>query len=272
MRFDWYSATLKIKPTDAIDMLMSGFDMASISPAKPRHGYERGYEVKRGEQVCATLLYGGIAQGDSPHVIASGIVAPELVKVIRQDKVEHLVTRADVCEDYDDEGAWDVLSHLGISIADEFELKTSTVGDWLRGVDGRTLYVGSRKSVGFTRIYEKGKQLPELNRPHLVRVEHEIKPKRLDAKWLAATAQPHELVGFAAGTAAIHRALTGDEVKLVKAGTVWTPSDDDRAFSWMIAQYGSLMSRIKDDLGSWECLGKTIGDAISEREERLRKP
>lgn len=37
----------------------------------------------------------------------------------------------------------------------------STAGDWITGKDlkGRTLYIGSRSSGKFTRIYEKGKQL-----------------------------------------------------------------------------------------------------------------
>jgi hypothetical protein len=44
-------------------------------------------------------------------------------------------------------------------------------------------------------------------------------------------------------------------------------SDDQRAYRYMVMQYGPLLLRMLRDLGSWECVGKTIGDDV----ERLAR-
>jgi hypothetical protein len=39
-------------------------------------------------------------------------------------------------------------------------------------------------------------------------------------------------------------------------------SDDQRAYRYMVMQYGPLLQRLLRDLGSWACVGMTIGDDV----------
>jgi phage replication initiation protein len=57
--------------------------------------------------------------------------------------------------------------------------KSSLAGDWLRGEDGRTFYVGRRVSGKLLRIYEKGRQLGDL-RSRWVRWELQLGNKERD--------------------------------------------------------------------------------------------
>ena len=73
-------------------------------------------------------------------------------------------------------------------------LKTSTVGDWVQGVGGRTLYVGSR-SAFMVRLYEKYKQKGiDTAGEETIRLELEIKPYK-HARLSAFTLTASELVG-----------------------------------------------------------------------------
>ena len=42
-------------------------------------------------------------------------------------------------------------------------------------------------------------------------------------------------------------------------------TDDERAFRFMTMQYGPLLKRMLGDLGSWECVGLTIGEPPATR-------
>jgi hypothetical protein len=46
---------------------------------------------------------------------------------------------------------------------------------------------------------------------------------------------------------------------------VWREADDERAFRFMVRQYGPLLARLRDELGDWTCVGLTIGAAVDER-------
>ena len=52
--------------------------------------------------------------------------------------------------------------------------KHAIQGDWKNLVDGRTIYIGSRGSAKYCRIYEKGKQLKSVDYPDWVRCEVEF--------------------------------------------------------------------------------------------------
>jgi hypothetical protein len=38
----------------------------------------------------------------------------------------------------------------------------------------------------------------------------------------------------------------------------------------MVMQYGPLLQRMFRDLGSWDCVGLTIGEAIKKHQEQRR--
>lgn len=101
--------------------------------------------------------------------------------IIKQwiDSFDAKITRADVCYDFDgsfqsehtkaENGLYDSVDVLGRS----HSRKLSLVSD-LGSADGSTLYIGSRGSATYTRIYEKGKQLGD-KLSNWLRVETEFR-------------------------------------------------------------------------------------------------
>lgn len=41
---------------------------------------------------------------------------------------------------------------------------------------------------------------------------------------------------------------------------------DDKMLHWMCRQYGKLLVRLHEDLGSWSAVGLQIGDVVTEQE------
>ena len=80
----------------------------------------------------------------------------------------------DSCADFDEPGAFERLLGPCTEVKKAHRLKGSKAGDWEDfPEDGRTMYIGSPKSVTMARLYEKGKQ-PEyrhLNRENWARLE-----------------------------------------------------------------------------------------------------
>lgn len=77
------------------------------------------------------------------------------------------ITRIDLAVDFHD-GEHDVDEAVKLYEAGAFAVrgrqpKCSMAGDWLHGRDGRTFYVGRRVNGKLLRVYEKGRQLGDLN-------------------------------------------------------------------------------------------------------------
>ena len=68
------------------------------------------------------------------------------------------------------------------------------------------------------------------------------------------------------------RLVGGMELSPFEAGTVWRKSDDQRAYAAMVAQYGNMLARMAEDLGSWDNVGRTIGDDLAAYRRRSQKP
>lgn len=62
------------------------------------------------------------------------------------------------------------------------------------------------------------------------------------------------------------------ELEPVQVGKPWRQSDDERSYAYMLSQYGRLLERMKQDAGSWECVGLQIGHDLAEREKAKRGP
>ena len=143
------------------------------------------------------------------YVEGKGETSPDLARIIRTHFPDHSCPRADVCEDYDEPGAFEALQsvvrqHKGprvkggyVALPDELE-------------DGRTWSAGVRGGVGYIRVYEAGKH-PErvhLGRPHWARLELECRPQYSHAKLAAARMAPGELWGMSAWTHRVGEAVT----------------------------------------------------------------
>jgi hypothetical protein len=259
MRWDWYSATVP----ESVDVVLAGLfpagELVDLVDAPGMYSFDRSVLAKRGDRVLCRAFWGGQNGDSSTHLQGSGSGTSWLVDRVRAQWPDHRVSRADVCEDYSGARCWRRLSKLGIRVADECGVKTRTAGDWLRGKDGRTLYVGGRTSYVQGRIYEKGKQLGE--NPDWVRVELQARPSG-EGKAALATVEPVSLFGAARWTRELGSGLGMADVEALKLRDAWEPSTLERALRFCVRQYGACFESKAQELGSWEALGAFLGERV----------
>lgn len=202
--FDWYSVTFyefqERKPEDIGNFLgqieksfFNFYAMAChwVKVEKGRNGYPlhaRLVNEETGEFIM-TACYGSLEM--PPNVFASGETAQLWYQLCSLNLFGRFwVARADVA--YDTTTIpFDKLIDFGRWFSRKKNLKTSVVGDWDRAQDGRTYYIGSRSSVAYLRIYEKGIQTK--TDPNWIRVEFEFKPHK-DFRKRAASLSPEEMM------------------------------------------------------------------------------
>lgn len=224
------------------------------------HGYRQGFELRAGDLTVARVLAGG--QNPYPHGFSSGGDAVRFAEIIRREFPDHRVTRLDAASDFDGAGAWDRITAAGLAFADAQGLRVNHAGDWHRGIEGRTLYLGSRKSAVFVRIYEKGIQEGGEASPDWVRVEVVVRPAG-DARMVAAQASAAEAWGFSSWTRDFSAMMLDLDVERVQMNQ-WRAPDDERAMRAVVSQYWRTFERRASAGGSWEALGVEIGKYIRD--------
>lgn len=275
-RFDWYQASVSAEVPALQAALRDG-----LGDHQPRwepmqrapHGFGSAARLVDYDGSRAMLWWGGMHA--RPHVVVSGESAPAASQLLRAEFPQHYVSRVDVCTDYGEPGAYDRLQGLALGVAQERGIKVGTAGDHLLTKEGRTCYLGSTKSHTRMRLYDKAAELrakfadqpaklaeiPET----LARLEFQVRPQTPAAKASAAVADPVALMGSAAWTRELVQRVDGLSLEPFMAGRPWRQADDDRAYAALLAQYGGLLSRIRQDLGSPECLGLQICSDLVER-------
>lgn len=277
-RFDYYAATVQ-DTEQALLGALSELLRADVAPGQALHGYEKGYELRTagagGEQTTVARVLAGGRNG-WPHVWASGDHTMPLVAALRRQwPLTHRVSRVDSALDYRGEGTWQKLLLACYRVADPPQgrkLRLDQKGDWYRqdSPAGRTLYVGSSSAPAMVRLYEKGKQLRGEASPAArgrfdltwVRLELQLRPERT-ARTRAALAGPLDIWGYGGWTRKLLAEIEGVEVERVQMHEN-READDERAFSYMVKQYGPLLERIKDSVHgrSWADVGEMIGARI----------
>lgn len=272
MRFDWYAATIpKASPHDVIMGLKEALGASDVVESRGLHGYRQRFNLVKPDGTCqASILCGG---NPDPHAWASGQDTPAFVDAIRATFPEHMVTRMDPAEDYDEEGSYDRLRLVCKGVKARTGIKgREIIPD--EPEDGRTYYLGSPKSAAIARLYEKGLQErrrstgdPSAISANWTRLEAQLRPQK-QARAHAATATPEQAWGYSAWMQALAQAAMSLDVARVQ-GRVWQPTDDARAFAFMVKQYGPMLERLRYDLGDWASVGLTIGEEW-EQERRRR--
>lgn len=268
MRFDWYAATIPEEPDALVDMLSAGLG-ATVATGVARHGYERGYDLKRDGSTVARVLAGG--RNGQPHAWASSDDTDAFVRIVRSLWPTHKVSRFDAAEDFDGDGTWNRLYGVCLELADDRRLSIDQAGDWHRLEAGRTFYVGGRKSAVFGRLYEKGKQLrgmaldggKEIS-TDLCRLEVQVRPEGI-SRLVAATVEPEGALGFADWTTELGRRVFGLDVERVHIKER-RESDDARALAFLVRQYGAHLERLAERVGGWDYAGRQL-----EREYRAQQ-
>lgn len=257
-RFDWYRATVPAH----LDILLSacldlGGPEAVLTEGNGRFNYHRSHTIMaRGDRV-ATILSGG--PNGHPNVEASGERAQLLAEMLR-DGGAHRVTRCDVAADFYGDNAFEDLERVALGIAEKHGVAIRKIANPRDKEAGETVYLGSRQSTVFGRIYEKGKAdrlhygelEPALLRPW-VRCELEVKPQK-DMKAKAATMAPEAFWGVSAWSAQLAQEALQLDTQPVPFHPRRTASDD-RAFATMCAQYRNLLRR--------RCADRHAGDRMA---------
>lgn len=271
MMFDWYAAGVVDSPDYILGHLSRAFDLSDVQRVKPRNGYADAAKIVRGSTTLCEALWGGNT-GGRVLILGTGANASPVASLIRSEWPDHHLVRADIAEDYDEPDAFEALSALLLNIADKHRLKVTHYGDWHRGENGRTLYVGSRQSPVMARLYEKGaeqrvKGYAPAASMDWVRLEIEVKPKRADARKHLATLQPDDFMACSAWTRELALCLfNSDLVPITGLGTIKRMSDDERALAALVKQYGGLLGRLNDEHGSWDAVGRLLGRLVDEKE------
>lgn len=275
MRFDWYAATVPSSSKNVINAFRKQYHSADFQSCSPVNGYHAALNIMTPHGVAAKILYDGPNGG--PHVFASGQDTDTFVPFVRRKWPAHNVTRLDAAEDFDAPGAFDALMSQCLDIADNTAptpLVVEHVGDWHRAELGRTIYLGSRKSAVRLRLYEKGKQLrnqaPDEDKdsysPDWVRLELQIRPQK-SAKAAAATILPIDAFGYAGWSKNLAERVFKMDVPRVQMNPRRL-TDDDRAFAFMLRQYGNMLERMQDRLGGWCHLGVAMGEHLHKSKDQ----
>jgi hypothetical protein len=232
-------------------------------------GYQEAYSLTREGEVVCNVMSGGVGAAQGSHGIrVQGANSPEVASVVRELVPFHSVSRADVAEDYCAPDVFEEIVAIVEPIAQRLGVELERVGaGWYphQRDKGRTLYVGSRKSAVFGRIYERGKKLlgeGQQADPNYVRVELEIKPAS-KAKANLCMLQPDQMLGASAWSRELFAQLTGGTWERIKVGTIWSKPDQERTVQALAAQYGATLLRLRDQLGDADRVFALIEDTMS---------
>lgn len=249
-RFDWYRATVPAHPELLLEAILSVTDgHLTVEQGKGRFNYLHALTVACGGDRVATILHGG--PNGHPNVEASGERAQDLADILRSIG-PHRVTRADVAIDLYGDDVFARTERLAHAIARDEGLQLRKIASPIDRSAGETVYLGSRKSSLFARIYEKGKAETaaygnvgaDALKPW-VRCELEVKPQK-DMKAVAADMSPDAFWGCSAWTAR----LAQEAFAMAPEPIPFHPrrqASDDRAFAFMCSQYRNLLRRRVDE-------------------------
>jgi hypothetical protein len=271
--FDWYQATVPRPVDDVLEALGELAPGLALGHGKGHHGYAYSATLGNPEHgTVATVWHGG--SHEYPHAVVTGDWAQPGAELIRARFPEHSVSRLDVREDFAGATTFDDLCPHLLAVAAQRRLQVGCAGDWALTHQARTLYLGSPKSDVRLRMYDKAAELrarfvhewqaavagvPK----HLTRVEAQIRPANAAAKRVAASVDPVEALGCSRWMRDVWNAVAGLDLEPVQLGRKWRPADDDRAWSYLLAQYGGLLRRRMLEHGSWAALGAQLGEDLS---------
>jgi hypothetical protein len=195
---DAVTASVDLPLERLVSVLNRALATTEIPGRVPGRGY--GYQHAVALVNPNTLAHRALVMHGSAHskpcALAEGTekaAAPDLYQAL----VDHchglwLPSRLDVALDFDHDQAFDILAGDLIAIATRRGLALDQRGDWTRGT-ARTLYVGSRQSPFYLRLYEY-RAKHGYGFPCRLELEIKVKPKHRAA---IAAKSPWELLHLA---------------------------------------------------------------------------
>jgi hypothetical protein len=227
----------------------------------------------------ARVSYGGTHE--YPHAQVTSDWAQPGAELIRARFPEHSVSRLDVREDFAEPDAFDSIQAQLLEVASAYRVQVGTAGDHLLTLKGRTVYLGSTKSAVRMRLYDKAAEMEsKVHLPmgldkrayfgipeHLTRLEAQIRPATKAAKSAFASIEPVAALGSAPWMRDVWKGVMGLDLEAVQVRRGYRQGDDERAYAYLLGQYGAVLRRMCQDLGSWECVGLTIGGDLARSDK-----
>lgn len=249
--WDWYQATiprLDIQYSNYQQIIEEFRLLGEPIDAKPRLGYDKAMQCGN-----TVILSGGVQDSYGSHVIVQGGQECHLTveKVLRNKFPNHLPSRMDVAFDVIKDNAWEELLAAALSVAKEKRITSSTVGDWITGQRGRTLYLGSKTSTHRVRLYEKGKEqrekrlIPDAS-TDWVRFEVQVRPPK-KIRPIASRMSPDQVAVSADWTEKVVSLFQPTISKSTRMTTPYLIQDIPRAVQFMLGQYAKTLKRAVDD-------------------------
>ena len=268
--WDYYRATIKENhfTDDFCKLLVDAFGSAKPEETKGFYGYDEGLSLLVSGDRALTVYKGGNA--GTVCLEASSVYSSKLRAVLLLSGVPFRPSRADACLDYDEEGLSQALFDFGLWFAVKHDLKIEQRGDWERGHE-RTLYIGSRSSPVFLRIYEKGHKSisdgDDTASPNWVRVEVECKP---DRKRREAFSQLEASDLFRAGWVSdFMGALFVQNIARVPIGYQRSITTDARQKRWLAKAGRKIMLGWMDEFSSPEEWGRNMYNLLTDAAENV---
>lgn len=268
VRFDAYTATTNAANPHQLVALLEELGDHTVHQGKGFHSFGHRIAVKDGSGIEVGSVQWGGMHGDLSMIEVKGEYTTPAVERLRE-RFFHRVSRVDACADFDAPAAFERLLGPCMEVKGKHRLKGERRGDWEDfPEEGRTLYLGAPTSVARVRLYEKGKQ-PEyrhLAKPDWARIEVQVRPAKA-AKAAYNRATPADVWGATAWTRDLAGRVLAEHVDPHPAGTVYRKTERDRALAWMCKQYGAHLVSLKEDLGDWANVGRTLAEMIKENAE-----
>lgn len=151
--WDWYEGSIFADAADVIHGVAKALG-GEIRPIRALMRYDAAAGVYSGEELLFGLHWGD--KLDHCHFVVTGKQARHVVPELRRCHREHGVSRVDVAVDVLDGWSYLEAAAEAIKLAQAHSITTSTEGDWVAGVKGRSLYIGARSSERRRVLYEKG--------------------------------------------------------------------------------------------------------------------
>lgn len=257
--FDYYRCSPVAELTEIMEVLHH--ELAAVygelekgNRPPVRHYADGASFSDRHNNVLVSVLWGG--RNCRPNVIASGPSADVVAAIIRANW-EHGPSRVDACIDLDAPGLFETLLADTPGFARKWGIRRQIIAD--DDPDkGDTIYLGSRTSQAFVRIYQPGlKRAQEEGRVgadihqserDAVRLEVEFKPQNGRAKKRAASCTPAECWTISRWTADLATTVLAMDVKPISIA-MRRESDRERALRFMCQQYRSHLAGLLAEQG-----------------------
>ena len=266
-RFDAYTATT----TAANHYQLAEMFGAGLTVTEGRGFHQFGHRLAFVDDTATevgSVMWGG-GQGDRGLIEVKGERTPEVVERLRS-RFPHRVTRVDSCADFDAPRAFERLVRAMRAVKKAHRIWGERRGDWEDHPEkGRTFYLGANTSPTRARTYEKGKQ-PEyahLGLPNWARSEVQVRPQK-EARESYSRLSATEVWGASRWSRDLASAVLLAHVDPHPAGTVYRKTDLEARLEWLCTQAGPTLLELHEALGSWECVGLTLGEQIKARKRQ----